>query len=168
MRKGLQESLPPFLGGGNMIRSVGFEGASWNSPPHKYEAGTPNAAGAVGLAAAVSYIRGIGIGKIAAHEQRLRKICIEELSLLEGIEFYGPKKGAGIVSFNIGKMHAHDAGEFANREGVAIRAGHHCAMPLMKLLGVPATCRASFYLYNTEEEVERLAASMKKAQMALG
>ncbi|VVB99737.1 Cysteine desulfurase [uncultured archaeon] len=168
MRRELQEKLPPFLGGGDMIKQVGFEGASWNEPPYKFEAGTQNAAGAVGLSAAIDYLKKVGLGNISAHEQKLRKMCIGELSSSPCIKFYGPKHGAGIVSFNIGKMHAHDAGEFANRDGVAIRAGHHCAQPLMKLLGVPATCRASFYIYNTEEEVERLASSMKKAEKVLG
>lgn len=169
MRRKLQEALPPFLGGGDMIKSVSFEGAEWNSPPHKYEAGTQDIAGAVGLSAAVDYIRKVGLANISAHERKLTKLCTDGLSSIKGIRFCGSKKErAGLVSYNMGKIHAHDAGEFANQDGIAIRAGHHCAMPLMKVLGEAATCRASFYLYNTEEEVERLAASMKKAARILG
>ena len=168
MRRELQETLPPFLGGGDMIKSVSFDSSTWNDPPYKYEAGTQNVAGAVGLSAAIDYLKKVGLKNIAAHEQKLAALCRKELSLIKGVKFYGPKNSAGLVSFNIGKIHAHDAGEFANREGIAIRAGHHCAMPLMKLLDVPATCRASFYLYNTEEEVERLAASMKRCQKVMG
>ena len=169
MRKELQEKLPPFLGGGDMIKQVGFEESSWNSPPQKYEAGTQNVAGAVGLSAAIDYLREVGLANIAAHEQKLAKLCMDELSSIPGIRFFGPKKErAGLVSFNIGKIHAHDAGEFANQDGIAIRAGHHCAMPLMKVLGEAATCRASFYLYNTNEEVERLAVSMKRCQKVMG
>ncbi len=168
MRKELQETLPPFLGGGEMIKSVSFEGSTWNSPPHKYEAGTPNVAGAIGLSAAVDYLQRIGMEKIASHEKQLAKYCREELSDIPDIRFFGPNGGAGIVSYNIGSIHAHDLGEFADEDSIAIRTGHHCAQPLMKLLGVPATARASFYLYNTEEEVERLANAMKKAQKKLG
>ena len=169
MRRGLQETLPPFLGGGDMIKSVSFEGAEWNEPPHKYEAGTQDVAGAVGLSAAVDYVRKVGLANISAHEKKMTKLCTDGLSSIKGIRFFGPKKErAGLVSYNIGKIHAHDAGEFANQDGIAIRAGHHCAMPLMKVLGEAATCRASFYLYNTGEEAERLVASMKKAQKALG
>ncbi len=167
MRKELQERLPPFLGGGDMIKRVSFEKSEWNGPPYKFEAGTQDVAGAVGLAAAVAYIRKIGLGKIAEHERRLAKLCREELASVPGIESYGPRSGAGIVPFNLEGIHAHDAGEFANQDGIAIRAGHHCAQPLMGLLGVPATCRASFYLYNTEEEAGRLAASMRRCHKAL-
>ncbi len=138
------------------------------STGRKFEAGTPNVAGAVGLSSAVDYLKKIGMGSIAAHEKNLAKRCREELGGIKGMRFHGPTAGIGIVSFNIGKMHAHDAGQFADEDGVAIRTGHHCAQPLMKLLGVPATARASFYLYNTREEVDRLALSMKRAQKTLG
>ncbi|HIH30359.1 TPA: SufS family cysteine desulfurase [Candidatus Micrarchaeota archaeon] len=168
MRRDLQETLPPFLVGGDMIKEVTFEGATWNSPPYKFEAGTPNVAGAVGLSAAVDYLKKIGMEKIEKHEQELASYCREKLSGIPGIKFYGPKKGAGIVSYNIGKLHAHDVGQFADEDGIAIRTGHHCAQPLMKLMGEPATCRASVYIYNSEEEVHRLAASMKRAQKTLG
>ena len=167
MRRELQERLPPFLGGGDMIRRVSFEKSEWNEPPYKFEAGTQNVAGAVGLGAATGYIRKVGLGRIAVHGRKLAKICREELSRVPEIRFYGPGKGPGIVPFNVGGIHAHDAGEFANQDGIAIRAGHHCAQPLMGLLGVPATCRASFYFYNTEEEAKRLGASMKRCWKAL-
>ena len=168
MRKELQETLPPFLGGGDMIKSVSFEESTWNAPPYKYEAGTPNVAGAIVLSAAVDYLKKVGLKNIEEHEKKLAKHCRKELSPIKGIRFHGPREGAGIVSFNIGKIHAHDVGQFADDEAVAIRTGHHCAQPLMKLLGEPATARASFYLYNTEDEVERLAGSMRKCQKALG
>ena len=167
IRRELQKSLPPFLGGGDMIKRVSFEKSEWNEPPYKFEAGTQNVAGAAGLAAAITYIRKVGLEKIAAHERKLAKTCREELAGVPEIRFYGPEKGSGIVPFNIGKIHAHDAGEFANQDGIAIRAGHHCAQPLMGLLGVPATCRASFYFYNIEEDADRLAASMKRCWKAL-
>ena len=169
MRRELQEEMEPFLGGGDMIKSVSFEGSSWNSPPYKYEAGTPNVAGAVGLSSAIDYLRAVGMEKIAAHEKKLAELCRGELSEIKGARFHGPATiESGIVSFNIGNIHAHDLGEFANSEGIAIRAGHHCAQPLMKILGEAATARASFYLYNTEGEVERLIAAMKKAAKVLG
>lgn len=168
MRKELQETLPPFLGGGDMIKSVSFEESTWNVPPYKYEAGTPNVAGAVGLSAAIDYLKKVGMGAIEAHEKKLAKYCRQELSRIKGIRFHGPKDGAGIVSFNIGSIHAHDAGQFADDEAIAIRTGHHCAQPLMKVLGEAATCRASFYLYNIEEEADRLAAAMKKCQKVMG
>jgi len=169
MRRELQEELEPFLGGGDMIKSVSFESASWNFPPYKYEAGTPNVAGAVGLSAAIDYLQKIGMEKIAEHEKKLAAHARGELAGIKGIEFYGPKRNeSGIVSFNIGKMHAHDLGEFANSEGIAIRAGHLCAQPLMGILKVPAVARASFYLYNTQEEAGRLAGAMKKAAAILG
>ncbi|MCX8174613.1 MAG: SufS family cysteine desulfurase [Candidatus Micrarchaeota archaeon] len=168
MRRRLQECLPPFLGGGDMISSVGFERSYWNAPPRKYEAGTPNVAGAIGLSAAIDYLRRVGMGKIARHEKELARLCVERLEAIGKARIYGPKKRAGLVSFNIGSVHAHDAAAFADGEGVQIRAGHHCAMPLVRMLGEAATCRASFYLYNTEEEVERLSHAMRKAQRALG
>jgi cysteine desulfurase/selenocysteine lyase len=168
MKRELQESLPPFLGGGDMIKSVSFEKSTWKEPPHKFEAGTPNVAGAVGLSAAIDYLQRIGIGKISAHEKRLARLCREELGKIPTTRFHGPARGTGIVSFNVGKIHAHDISTFADEDAIAIRAGQHCAEPLVRLLGETATARASFYLYNTEEEVERLVASVKRAQMRLG
>ncbi len=169
MKKELQEMLPPLFGGGDMIKSVRFDRSEFAAPPQKFEAGTPNVAGAVGLAAAVNYLKCIGMKKIEAHSNLLTRICEEELSSVPGIRFHRlGRKEVGLLSFNIGKIHAHDAGEFANQDGIAIRAGHHCAQPLMGLLGEAATCRASFYLYNTEEEVGRLVSSMKRCARRLG
>jgi len=168
MKRELQQKFEPVFGGGDMIKSVSFKGAEWNEPPHKFEAGTQNVAGAVGLSAAVDYLQKIGMKNIEEHERALAKYCVDALSSVKGIRVHGPKKErAGLVSFNIGKIHAHDVGEFANADGIAIRAGHHCAMPLMKVLGEAATCRASFYVYNKEEEIDRLATAMKKAQNVL-
>ena len=169
MKKELQEMLPPLFGGGDMIRNVRFDGAEFAAPPHKFEAGTPNVAGAVGLAAAADYLKRIGMKRIEARSRLLALLCCEGLSSVPGMRFHGSAKGeVGLLSFNIGKIHAHDAGEFANQDGIAIRAGHHCAQPLMGLLGEAAACRASFYFYNTEEEVGRLGSSMKRCQKRLG
>jgi cysteine desulfurase/selenocysteine lyase len=168
MKRELQGKLEPFLGGGDMIKEVSFGSSSWNAPPHKFEAGTPNVAGAVGLSAAVNYLKKLGMSAVASHEKKLAALCREELAGIPKVRFHGPKAGAGIVSFNIGNIHAHDLAQFADEDGIAIRSGHHCAMPLMKLLGEAATARASSYVYNNEEEVERLISSMKRAQKKLG
>ncbi len=167
-RKELQEKAEPFLGGGDMIKQVNFESSTWNDVPYKFEAGTPNVAGAVGLAAAVDYLKKVGMENIEMHEAQLGKSCAEELEEIVGMRILGPKKNrAGIVAYNIRKLHPHDLGEFADEDGIVIRTGHHCAQPLMKVLGEGASCRASFYIYNTQEEVERLSASMKRAAKAL-
>lgn len=168
MKRGLQERLGPFLGGGGMILEVGLQKSTWNRPPYKFEAGTPNPAGAIGLSAAVDYLKGIGMDEVAAHEKRLAAYCRERLGEVEGIRFHGGSGESGIVSFNVGGIHAHDVEQFADKEGVAIRAGHHCAMPLMKEFGEIATARASFYIYNNEEEIGRLVAGVKNAQKTLG
>ncbi|MCX8197769.1 MAG: SufS family cysteine desulfurase [Candidatus Micrarchaeota archaeon] len=167
-RKELQEELEPFLGGGDMIKSVSFGGSTWNCPPHKFEAGTPNVAAAVGLAAAVEYLGKIGMAAVCQHGQKLSSFCRQELEKIPQARFYGEPGPAGIVSFNIGRIHAHDLGSFADREAVAIRTGHHCAQPLMGVLGESSAARASFYIYNTEEEALRLADAAKKAWRKLG
>ncbi len=159
------EQTPPFLFGGSMISSVGRQRTKWVEPPQKFEAGTPNAADAVGLGAAIGYLEKIGSAQMQKHEEKLTRKAISLLSEIEGVTIYGkPKERVGIVSFNLAGVHAHDLGSVLDAEGVAIRSGHHCAQPLVERLGVPATARASFYLYNTEEEVERLAKSVKKAK----
>ena len=170
IRKGLHDRIEPFLYGGGMILGVGLQKSTWNRAPYKFEAGTPNPAGAVGLSAAVDYLHGVGMEKIASHERKMAACCREKLSEVPGARFIGNKGGcgSGIVSFNIGKIHAHDIEQFADQEGVAIRAGHHCAMPLLKELGEIATARASFYLYNNEEEIDRLVKGVKNAERALG
>ena len=167
MKKELQERLEPFFGGGGMILDVGLQKSTWAKPPQKFEAGTANAAGVVGLGAAINYVKKIGIENISYHERKMARICKEELEEVKDIRFHGNPGETGIVSFNVGKVHAHDVEQFADYEGVAIRAGHHCAMPLMRELGEIATARASFYIYNKEEEIERLVKGVTKAQKAL-
>jgi cysteine desulfurase / selenocysteine lyase len=168
IRKGLADTLEPVFGGGGMIESVSRQNSTWARPPWKFEAGTQDAAGAVGTAAAVDYIEKIGMAAIERHTAALYAACIESLGSVPEIRFHGNGKKTGIVSFNVGKIHAHDIGEFASQEGVMIRAGHHCAQPLMGVLGEVATARASVYLYNTEQEAERLAESVNRAARKLG
>jgi len=168
MRLGLQEELEPFFGGGEMIREVSLEGATWSRPPHKFEPGTQDFAGAIGLSAAADYLRRAGLEEVGRHGQELASYCRKRLEEIPCVSLYGQASRAGIVAFNIKGVHPHDAAHFADRDGIAIRSGHHCAQPLMKALGVSATCRASFYLYNTKEEADRLAESMERAAKALG
>lgn len=157
-RRELLEAMPPFLGGGDMIRRVTFEGAEWNELPYKFEAGTPAIAEAVGLGAAVDYLNRIGMEAIHRHEQMLVAYAMERLSEIPGIRIVGPPPAerGGVVAFTMDRAHPHDIATILDREGVCIRAGHHCAMPLHERLGLTATARASFYLYNTVEEVDRL------------
>jgi cysteine desulfurase/selenocysteine lyase len=159
----LLEALPPWQGGGEMIRSVSFERTTYNDVPYKFEAGTPNVAGAVGLAAALDYVSRAGLQRIERHERELHDRAVAGLSRVPGVRLYGrAREKAGIVSFNVGDVHPHDAGTVLDREGVAVRTGHHCAMPVMARLGVPATCRASFALYNTGEDVDALVRAVGK------
>jgi cysteine desulfurase/selenocysteine lyase len=159
----LLEALPPWQGGGEMIRSVSFERTTYNDVPYKFEAGTPNVAGAVGLAAALDYVSKAGLQRIERHERELHDRAVAGLSRVPGVRLYGrAREKAGIVSFNVGDVHPHDAGTVLDREGVAVRTGHHCAMPVMARLGVPATCRASFALYNTGEDVDALVRAVGK------
>jgi cysteine desulfurase/selenocysteine lyase len=159
----LLEALPPWQGGGEMIRSVSFERTTYNDVPYKFEAGTPNVAGAVGLAAALDYVSKAGLQRIERHERELHDRAVAGLSRVPGVRLYGrAREKAGIVSFNVGDVHPHDAGTVLDREGVAVRTGHHCAMPVMARLGVPATCRASFALYNTGEDVDALVRALGK------
>jgi cysteine desulfurase/selenocysteine lyase len=155
--------MPPYQGGGDMILSVTFEKTVYNHLPHKFEAGTPNIAGAVGLGAAVDYLRTIGMDAIEAHERELLAYGTRLLEDMPGVRIIGtaPKK-AGVLSFAMDNAHPHDIGQILNDEGVAVRAGHHCAQPVMQRFGVPATTRASLGLYNTKEELDRLAAAIGK------
>ncbi len=165
-REDLLEEMPPFHGGGEMIREVWIDRATWAEIPHKFEAGTPNIAQAVGMGAAVEYLEGVGIDAIHEHEVEITAYALERLADL-GAEVYGPKDAeqrAGVVSFNLPEVHSHDLATIVDQEGVCIRAGHHCAQPLMRRLGVPATARASFYLYNTRDEVDALVAALEKAK----
>ncbi|ADN01540.1 cysteine desulfurase [Spirochaeta thermophila] len=165
-REELLEAMPPFLGGGEMIRSVTLETATWNEVPHKFEAGTPNVEGAVGLAEAVRFLREVGMEAVAAHERELTAYALEALKQVPDITLYGPgiPHQAGIVSFTLKDVHPHDIAQLLDREGVAVRAGHHCAQPAMRKLGVPATARASFGLYTTKEEIDILVSSLIKVQ----
>ncbi len=165
----LLEKMQPYEGGGDMILSVTLEKTTYNTIPYKFEAGTPPIAAAIGLGAAVDYLESIGLDAIEAHEHSLVAYGSEALSALEGVRVYGtaPNK-AGVLSFNISGVHAHDVGTILNDEGVAVRTGHHCAQPLMQRYGVPATARASFYLYNTPEEVDQLVVAIRRVQDIFG
>ncbi len=168
-RKPWLDDLPPFLGGGEMILEVRFDGTTYNDPPHKFEAGTPNISGAVGLGAAMDYLAGHGLERLAALEHGLLEYATERLQDEPGLKIIGtasPK--SAVVSFVIDGIHPHDLGTVLDHEGVAIRAGHHCAMPLMDRFGVPGTSRASFAFYNTHEEVDRLVAGIGTARKLLG
>ncbi|WP_295361708.1 cysteine desulfurase [Arenimonas sp.] len=160
--------MPPFLGGGEMIKEVRFEGTVFNDPPHKFEAGTPNIAGVVGLGAAVDYLSAIGMAEVEAREQALLAIATERLSAIPGLRIYGTAPGkAAVISFLVEGAHAHDLATLLDLEGIAVRSGHHCAHPLMAHFGVPATCRASLAFYNTHVEVEQLATSIEKVRKLL-
>ena len=158
------DALPPYEGGGDMIEHVAVDRITFNKTPHKFEAGTPAIVEAVGLGAALNYMMQVGRDKIAAHEAGLASYAQEKLGALPWLKIYGTAPGKGaIVSFTVDGLHPHDISTIVDRSGVAIRAGHHCAQPLMERLGVTATCRASFAMYNTLEEVDALAASLTKA-----
>jgi cysteine desulfurase/selenocysteine lyase len=162
-------SMPPFLGGGEMIREVRFEHTVFNDPPHKFEAGTPNIAGVVGLGAAVDYLEAVGMGHIEARERELLAKATAALDGIEGLRIVGRARDkASVISFLIEGAHAHDLATLLDLEGVAVRSGHHCAHPLMAWYGVPATCRASLAFYNDEEDIARLAAAITKARGMLG
>ena len=159
----LLEAMPPYQGGGDMISKVTFEKTTYNELPHKFEAGTPNIAGAIGLGAAVEYVDKIGIENIAAHELELLNYATEQISDIPGLRIIGTSKNkTGVISFVLENIHPHDIGTFLDFEGVAIRTGHHCTQPLMQRFNVPATSRASFGLYNTKEEIDVLISGLKK------
>ena len=166
-RQHLRE-MPPFLGGGEMIKEVRFDKTVYSDPPHKFEAGTPNIAGVVGLGAAVDYLSTIGMADIEAREQALLKMAEERLSAIPGLRIVGTAPGkAAVVSFLVEGAHAHDLATLLDLEGVAVRSGHHCAHPLMSHLGVAATCRASLAFYNTHVEIERLGDAIEKVRKLL-
>lgn len=167
-RRDLLQSMPPFLGGGEMIREVRFEGTVYNDVPHRFEAGTPNIAGFVGLGAAVDYLTSIGMAAIEAREKELLAHATEALSAIDGLRIFGnaPEKAA-VISFLVEGAHAHDLATLLDLEGVAVRSGHHCAHPLMHHLGVPATCRASFAFYNTHDEIDTFVAALLKVRRLL-
>jgi cysteine desulfurase/selenocysteine lyase len=162
------EAMPPFLGGGEMIREVRFEGTVFDAPPHRFEAGTPNIAGHIGLGAAVEYLSALGMEQVAAREAGLLAHATEELSKTEGLRIIGTAADkAAVISFLVEGAHAHDLATLLDLEGVAVRSGHHCAHPLMQFYGVPATCRASFAFYNTHGEVEAFVAALRKVRKLL-
>ncbi len=163
------QAMPPFIGGGEMIREVSFDGTVFNDPPHKFEAGTPNISGFIGLGAAVDYLQSVGMARIEARETELLAHATEELLKIDGLRIFGRAPGkAAVISFLIEGAHAHDLATLLDLEGVAIRSGQHCAHPLLQSLGVAATCRASLAFYNTHDEVERFVAALRKAQSLLG
>jgi cysteine desulfurase/selenocysteine lyase len=163
-RRELLEAMPPFLGGGSMISRVTTSGFEPADLPAKFEAGTPPIVSAIGLGAAIDYLNQIGSDAIRAHEHMLCARAHEVLGSVSGVKFLGPSpdRKSGIVSFTLERVHAHDIAQLLDRQGIAVRAGHHCAMPLHKRLGISASTRASFYFYNTPEEVDRLAAAMEE------
>jgi cysteine desulfurase / selenocysteine lyase len=168
-REELLQAMPPWQGGGDMILTVSFDKTTYNDLPAKFEAGTPNISGAIGLAAAMDYVESLGIDAIAAHEHHLVELASAELQKIPGIQLVGtaPIK-ASIVSFVMDGVHPHDLGTILDHEGVAVRTGHHCAMPLMTFLGLPATVRASFAVYNTKNDVKSLVAALGKAREVFG
>ncbi len=170
-RRELLEEMPPFLTGGEMIREVWIDRATWNDLPYKFEAGTPPIAQAVGLGAAVEYLVGLGMDEVRRHEEELTGLLLEGLRARDYVEVYGPhdpQKRGGVVAFNLRGIHPHDVATLLDQEGIAIRAGHHCAQPLHRLLGISASCRASVYVYNTPEEIELFLAALDRVWEQLG
>lgn len=168
-KSALLEAMPPWQGGGDMIRAVSFTGTTWNDLPYKFEAGTPNIAGAVGLSAAIRYLSDMGLDQVAAHEHALLAYATERAQEVPGLRLIGTARDkAAILSFVLDDVHAHDVGTILDLEGVAVRTGHHCAMPLMERFGVPATVRASFALYNTRADVDALFAALRKVREIFG
>ncbi|HET9480970.1 MAG TPA: cysteine desulfurase [Candidatus Polarisedimenticolia bacterium] len=168
-RAALLEAMPPYEGGGDMISSVTFEKTTYNKVPHKFEAGTPNIAGVIGLGAAIDFLQELGVERLAAHEQELLEYATQAVSSVPGLRIVGrARRKAAVLSFVMEGIHPHDIGTILDQEGIAIRAGHHCTQPLMERFGVPATARASFGCYNTREEIDALVAGIHKVIEVLG
>ncbi|MDU2733845.1 MAG: cysteine desulfurase SufS [Mixta calida] len=168
-RQALLADMPPWEGGGSMIETVMLpEGTTYAKAPWSLEAGTPNTGGIIGLGAALAYVESLGLDNIQAWEHSLMGYALDKLASVPDLAIYGPQTRAGVIAFNLGKHHAYDVGSFLDQYGIAIRTGHHCAMPLMKHYGVPAMCRASFAMYNSEEEADRLAAGLTRIHRLLG
>jgi cysteine desulfurase/selenocysteine lyase len=170
-RRSLLESMPPYQGGGEMIRTVGREESTWAEIPHKFEAGTPNIAGAIALGAAADFLDEVGFDAIAEHERELLSYALERLDDLGGITVYGPTdldERSGVISFTMGDAHPHDISTILDSRGIAIRAGHHCAQLVMQHFGISATARASFYLYNSTDDVDRLIEGLTSVQEIFG
>ncbi|NLN18232.1 MAG: cysteine desulfurase [Firmicutes bacterium] len=163
------EEMEPLMFGGEMISTVSLETADWKELPWRFEAGTPNVVGAVGLAAAIDYLTELGMDSIHAHEQQITRYAVRLLKRIPGVTIYGPEHPrGGLVTFNLGDIHPHDVATVLDQEGIAVRAGHHCCQPLMRWLDVPATVRASFYLYTTEAEIDALAHALEKTKEFFG
>ncbi len=170
-RKEILADMPPFMTGGDMIKTVRLEGSTWNDLPWKFEAGTPAIAEAIGLGYAVDYLATLGMDNVRQHEIELVSYALERLNQVEGVRIYGPPEPTirgGAVAFTLGNIHAHDVSAVLDGEGIAVRAGHHCAMPLHERYGLQATTRASFYVYNTPAEIDRLAVGLDKVRELLG
>ena len=169
VKEDILQAMPPWEGGGAMIDTVSLtEGTTYAKAPWRFEAGTPNTGGIIGLGAAIDYVSGLGLDAIAQYEQTLMHYALNALADVPDLTLYGPQKRLGVIAFNLGKHHAYDVGSFLDNYGVAVRTGHHCAMPLMAFYHVPAMCRASLVMYNTEEEVDRLVAGLKRIHQLLG
>ena len=169
-RRELLEAMPPFMGGGDMIREVRLEGSRWNTLPWKFEAGTPAIAEFIGLGAAVDYLAGLGMDWVQQREHELVRSAMEQLARVEGLHILGPgsEQRGGAVAFTLGEVHPHDIAAILDSEGIAIRAGHHCAQPIHDFYGISASARASFYFYNTLEEIDQLAQGLGKVHAVLG
>ena len=168
-RQALLQQMPPWEGGGSMIQQVSLTaGTTYAEPPWRFEAGSPNTAGMMGLGAAIDYVNALGLEAIGDYEQSLMHYALEALQQVPTLKIYGPAERAGVIAFNLGEHHAYDVGSFLDQYGIAIRTGHHCAMPLMAFYNVPSMCRASLALYNTRDEVDRLVAGLQRIQKLLG
>ncbi len=169
VKAALLQEMPPWEGGGSMIATVSLtQGTTWAKAPWRFEAGTPNTGGIIGLGAAIDYVTSLGLDKIGDYEQMLMRYALEQLAQVPDITLYGPAQRLGVIAFNLGKHHAYDVGSFLDHYGISVRTGHHCAMPLMAWYGVPAMCRASLAMYNTHEEVDRLVAGLTRIHRLLG
>ncbi|WP_024155722.1 cysteine desulfurase SufS [Salmonella enterica] len=169
VKEALLQEMPPWEGGGSMISTVSLtQGTTWAKAPWRFEAGTPNTGGIIGLGAAIDYVTSLGLDKIGDYEQMLMRYALEQLAQVPDITLYGPAQRLGVIAFNLGKHHAYDVGSFLDNYGIAVRTGHHCAMPLMAWYGVPAMCRASLAMYNTHEEVDRLMVGLTRIHRLLG
>jgi cysteine desulfurase / selenocysteine lyase len=170
-RRALLDAMPPYQGGGEMIDYVGIDGSTYKGAPHRFEAGTPNVGAAIGLAAAADYLDGIGHDALWAYEQELVRYGLDTLGRMDGVKVFGPTDPAertAVFSFQLDGVHPHDVATIVDAEGVAVRAGHHCCQPLMRRLGIPATTRASAYIYNTTDEIDALAAALRRARDIFG
>ncbi len=167
-KQDLLESMDPFIYGSEMIRSVDLESAEWNDLPHKFESGTPDVGAVMGFGAALDYLNSLGMENIKSYERELASYLYKRLSEVEGLDIIGPRKRAGLASFTLGNAHPHDIAAMLDEDNIAVRSGHHCAMPLHEHLGIPASTRASVYIYNKKEEIDKLAESLEKVRKVFG